>query len=106
MNTCIIIPARFGSTRFHGKAIARLNGTPMVKYVAKAAGKSGLPVYIATDDDVICSLADDVYFDQFAYRNGTERVAGTIKWKELDKYEKFINVQCDMPDVTVEFIEK
>jgi len=106
MNTCIVIPARYGSTRFHGKAIARLNGIPMVKYVAKAAGKSGLPVYIATDDDVISSFADVVYFDQFMYNNGTERVAGAMKWKELDKYEKFINVQCDMPDVTVECIEK
>ena len=57
MRTCIIIPARYRSTRFPGKPLALLLGKPMIVWVAelsaRAVGKSN--VYIATDDNRIMS---------------------------------------------------
>ena len=55
MRCCIIIPARYKSTRFPGKPLVPLLGKPMILWVAelsaKAVGKSN--VYIATEDDRI-----------------------------------------------------
>ena len=39
------------------------------------------------------------------YENGTERCAGAIRILPLVQYDQFINVQGDMPDVTLEMIE-
>ena len=52
MQSCVIIPARYKSTRFPGKPLVPLLGKPMIIWVAelsaKAVGKSN--VYIATED--------------------------------------------------------
>jgi 3-deoxy-manno-octulosonate cytidylyltransferase (CMP-KDO synthetase) len=47
-----------------------------------------------------------VIIDDTDYANGTERCAGAIKLDYMQKYNKFINVQGDMPDVTLDMIEK
>ena len=41
-DTIIVIPARFGSTRLPGKALADINGKPMVVRVMDIAKTSGL----------------------------------------------------------------
>ena len=109
MKTAILIPARYGSTRFPGKPLALLDGVPMIRRVADAARELGLPVYVLTDDQRVANCVDDAYtvlIDETDYDNGTERCAGAIKNAMFDKYDQFINVQGDMPDVTVEMIEK
>jgi len=50
----VIIPARYGSTRFPGKPLADLAGKPMVVHVCERAAKSGAAgVHVATDDQRI-----------------------------------------------------
>jgi|TARA_B110000240_G_C13494725_1_gene451165 3-deoxy-manno-octulosonate cytidylyltransferase (CMP-KDO synthetase) len=108
ISTAILIPARYASTRFPGKPLEKLNGIPMIRRVADAAAKSGLPVYILTDDQRIANCVNNDYtvlIDPDEYDNGTERCAGALKWHYLHKYTQFINVQGDMPDVTIEMIE-
>ena len=55
MDYIVVIPARYKSTRFPGKPIIDIKGTPMIIRVAQAAelavGKEN--VYIATEDDEI-----------------------------------------------------
>ena len=47
----VIIPARYGSSRFPGKPLADLAGKPMVVHVCERAAKSGAAgVHVATDD--------------------------------------------------------
>ena len=108
MKTAILIPARYSSTRYPGKPLCMLDGVPMIKRVYDACTASNIPVYVLTDDDRIADkfAPEHVLLDLTKYDNGTERCAGAIKNAMFDKYDQFINVQGDMPDVTVEMIEK
>jgi len=112
-STAILIPARYGSARFPGKPLALLDGIPMIKRVYDTCVSTGLPTYVLTDDMRIFELFGPraCWIDQEkTYENGTERCAGAIAnhmfTKHLGHYDQFINVQGDMPDVTVEMIEK
>ena len=108
MTPAILIPARYGSTRYPGKPLAMLDGVPMIKRVYDACVASELPTYVLTDDVRIASVFQNtsVIIDDTDYANGTERCAGAINLDYMKKYDQFINVQGDMPDVTVEMIEK
>ena len=108
-STAIIIPARYNSTRFPGKALAPVDGEPLVKRVADRCRASGYPVYISTDDQRIADVVKDFYttlVDTKEYRNGTERCAGLLSQDYMDDYTQFVNVQVDLCDVTPEMIEK
>jgi 3-deoxy-manno-octulosonate cytidylyltransferase (CMP-KDO synthetase) len=107
-STAILIPARFGSTRFPGKPLELLDGVPMVKRVYNACKATGIDTYVLTDDMRIFKLFDahNCWIDETDYANGTERCAGAITNDFFNKYNKFINVQGDMPDVTAELIDK
>ena len=107
-NTAILIPARYGSTRFPGKPLAMLDGVPMIKRVYDACVASKIPTYVLTDDMRIFNLfgPDNCWIDQKDYDNGTERVAGAVQNDFFNEYDQFINVQGDMPDVTLQMIER
>ena len=108
MKTAILIPARYNSTRLPGKPLAMLDGIPMIKRVYDACSASEIPTYVLTDDVRVASVVQNtsVIIDDTDYENGTERCAGAIKLDYMQKYNKFINVQGDMPDVTLGMIQK
>ena len=56
---CVIIPARYGASRFPGKPLALLAGKPLVCHVAERALRArGVGVVaVATDDDRIAAAA-------------------------------------------------
>jgi 3-deoxy-manno-octulosonate cytidylyltransferase (CMP-KDO synthetase) len=85
-----------------------LDGVPMIKRVYDACIASKIPTYVLTDDVRIASVFQNtsVIIDDTDYANGTERCAGAIKLDYMQKYDQFINVQGDMPDVTLDMIEK
>ncbi len=107
-STAILIPSRWGSTRYEGKPLADLDGKPMIKRVYDKCTKSGLDTFVLTDDMRIYELfgSDRCWIEETEYNNGTERCAGAISNNFFDKYDHFINVQGDVPDVTLEMIEK
>jgi len=80
----------------------------MIKRVFDAASKSGLPTYVLTDDIRIADMFEQhqVIIDLAEYENGTERCAGAVAMRTLDEFDQFINVQGDMPDVTIDMIAK
>lgn len=54
-----VIPARYGSTRFKGKPLAKIFGKPMVWWVYKQALKANLDeVYVATDDEKVMKACE------------------------------------------------
>jgi len=108
MKTAILIPARYGSTRFEGKPLCMLDGVPMIKRVYDACTASKIPTYVLTDDQRIYNkIGANCLMDHREYENGTERCAGAVaKFDVLDQYDQFINVQGDMPDVTLQMIER
>jgi len=109
-SNAILIPARYGSTRYPAKPLAMLDGVPMIRRVYDACIASKIPTYVLTDNKTIAqciqSAGGKVYIDSKDYANGTERCAGAIKSSLFDEYDNFINVQGDMPDVTIDIIEK
>ena len=98
-DTCIVIPARYQSTRFPGKPLINLLGKPMILWVAELANKV-LPrndIFIATDNKLIEKEVLNHDFNCINTGNaitGTDRVA--LASKSLN-YEFFINIQGDEP---------
>ena len=107
-SSAILIPARYNSTRYPGKPLCMLDGVPMIKRVYDACIASKIPTYVLTDSqDIYNVIGANCLLDHREYKNGTERCAGAIaKFDILDQYKNFINVQGDMPDVTLDMIEK
>lgn len=99
----LVIPARWGSTRFPGKPLAEIAGEPMVvrvwKRVRQVAGFD--QVLVATDDERVadCLYANDVDFliTGTECRNGTERCAWVAESNELPDSDLIVNVQGDEP---------
>jgi 3-deoxy-manno-octulosonate cytidylyltransferase (CMP-KDO synthetase) len=100
MKSVIVIPARYGSTRFPGKSLARIKNRPMIQWVWEAACRSRLSeqVIIATDDnriaDVAAKFGADVVMTKVSHRSGTDRIAEVADKVPAHLY---INVQGDEP---------
>ena len=103
MTTAILIPARYASTRFPGKMMAKLNGTPLIEHVYNRCVATGLDTYVLTDHQDIYNYmtADKCIMIQDA-ENGTERCMQVID--KVFEYDRYINVQGDMPDITSDII--
>src|SRR5471030_327363 len=72
----VVIPARYASSRFPGKALADIAGKPMVVRVAERAAQSGAKaVYVATDDARIESATRAHGFESIA--TGAGHATGT-----------------------------
>ena len=107
-SSVILIPARYASTRLPGKPLVELDGIPMIKRVYDACIASKIPTYVLTDNQDIYNYMGGgrCIMDTADYKNGTERCAGIISSSIFDEFDQFINVQGDMPDVTVDMIDK
>lgn len=105
-SSVIIIPARIDSKRFPEKPLCDLGGKTMIRRVYERCIQSGFDTYVATDSRRVAHEIpyEHVIYDNADYDCGTSRVSGAVKLKNL-KYDRIINVQGDMPDVTVEMIK-
>jgi 3-deoxy-manno-octulosonate cytidylyltransferase (CMP-KDO synthetase) len=97
---CIIIPARYNSSRFQGKPLFPLLGKPMILWVSELCSKvlEKEHIFIATDDvrikETVSSHGYNVIMTSKNALTGTDRVAEAAL--KLD-YDIFINVQGDEP---------
>jgi len=98
---CVIIPARYGASRFPGKPLAVLAGKPLIRHVAERASKArGVDlVVVATDDDRIAAVARScgaraVMTGPAA--TGTDRVAQAVR-QLAPRPEVVVNLQGDEP---------
>jgi 3-deoxy-manno-octulosonate cytidylyltransferase (CMP-KDO synthetase) len=109
VNTAIaVIPARFGSTRLPGKALADIGGVPMIVRVWQRTRKAVLlhRVLIATDDERIASAVrtagGEVEMTASSHPSGTDRIAEVARRVPADVY---VNVQGDQPFIAPEDID-
>lgn len=98
----VVIPARFGASRFPGKALAMLAGRSILEHVWNKARMSGaLDVVIATDDerirDAACGFGAQVVMTLASHRSGTERAAEVAAIRGWDSREVVVNCQGDAP---------
>jgi len=104
----IVIPARFGSTRFKGKMLYPINGIPALAWTLRGCLDSGEKVVVATDDMNIAhvAMAEGATAIMTGYApTGTHRVYDAVK-DICDDDEKIINVQGDCLMMTGDLIKK
>jgi 3-deoxy-manno-octulosonate cytidylyltransferase (CMP-KDO synthetase) len=103
-----VIPARFASSRFPGKALASIAGKPMIQHVFERAKRSRYlsDLLIATDDDRIVSAARSfgapVKLTRSDHASGTDRCAEIAS---ADPADFVVNIQGDEPLIDPEAID-
>ncbi len=109
MKTIVIIPARYASTRFPGKPLAKLGGKPIIEHVFERASGADIvdDVRVATDDERIASTINAAMGREVAVMTSTEHKSGTdrcgevvrkLKTQGLD-FDVVVNLQGDEPFV-------
>ena len=108
----VVIPARYGSSRFPGKPLVMLGRKPMIQHVYEqaAACRAVKELLVATDDDRIKQAVERfggrAVMIAGDYRTGTDRVAGVARMFEGDY---FVNLQGDeislQPDLLADLID-
>ena len=103
MRVVVIIPARYGSTRFDGKPLATICGRPMIQWVCQRAIQAGCvdAVHVATDDgrirDAVNAFGGSVVMTSSTCRSGTDRVAEAAESLGLAMGDVVVNIQGDQP---------
>lgn len=99
----VVIPSRYGSTRFRGKPLAVIKGKPMIRRVYEAACKAEniTRVVVATDDERIQRAVEEfggnVVMTSADNRSGSDRAGETAERMGLDMKDIVVNVQGDQP---------
>jgi len=97
-----IIPSRFGSTRFPGKALVDIQGTSMIQRVYRQTQKTSLlsKVVVATDHqkifDHVKNFGGNVTMTNPNHPSGTDRCLEAL-YQEKESYDFVINIQGDEP---------
>jgi 3-deoxy-manno-octulosonate cytidylyltransferase (CMP-KDO synthetase) len=99
MNIIGIIPARFASTRFPGKPLARIAGKPLLQHVVERcrAAHCLREIIVATDDTRIWDVANNFCRAEMTapdHASGTDRIAEVARNYACDG---IINIQGDEP---------
>ena len=98
----VCIPARYGSTRFPGKVLAKDTGKFLIQHVYEQARRAKLPdrVIIAADDkriaDAAKSFGAECVMTNPDCPSGTDRIAEAAGG--LD-FEIVVNLQADEPEI-------
>lgn len=100
MKFLVMIPARYESSRFPGKPLAKIGGREMILRVCDQVRKAGVEGVVATDDERIFKCVMEAGFQAVmtsaSHRSGTERVAEAYRLCGSDA-DVVINVQGDEP---------
>lgn len=100
MKFIVVIPARYESSRFPGKPLAKIAGEEMIVRVCRQVSKAGVEGVVATDDQRIFDCVKNAGFNAVmtasTHRSGTERVAEAYRLCGSDA-DVVINVQGDEP---------
>ncbi|RCU50532.1 MULTISPECIES: 3-deoxy-manno-octulosonate cytidylyltransferase [Corallincola] len=103
MSVTVLIPARYGSSRFPGKPLAMIHHKPMIQHVYERALQAKLvdEVYVATDDDLIKNTVEGfggkVVMTSAEAASGTDRIDDAATRLGLVDDDLIINVQGDQP---------
>src|SRR5437773_649774 len=106
----VIIPARWGSTRFPGKPLYQIEGKPLLRHVwerCRRARKIDHTI-IATDDMRIAEVAfawgAEVALTSPKHQSGTDRIAEVAA--RAKNFSIIINVQGDEPLIQPQLIDR
>jgi 3-deoxy-manno-octulosonate cytidylyltransferase (CMP-KDO synthetase) len=109
MRVTAVIPARYASTRFVGKALADIMGKPMVQHVYERTSRATLvsEVIVATDDArieaAVKAFGGRVAMTSPDHETGTDRLAEVAERIDADI---IVNVQGDEPLIEPAMIDE
>lgn len=102
MKVIVCIPARYGSTRFPGKVLAKDTGKFLIEHTWRQACLAKLPcrVIIAADDRRVLEAAQsfgaECLMTRSDHKSGTDRIAEAVQKIDCDIV---INLQADEPEI-------
>ena len=115
MNAVAIIPARYGSTRFPGKPLAKETGKFLIQHVYErvAAARLVQRCLVATDDariaEAVRSFGGEAVLTRSDHASGTDRIAEVVRGmtrsgqniviKSATGFDIALNVQGDEPEI-------
>ncbi len=105
MTTIAVVPARFASTRFPGKPLAKETGKFLIQHVYERVleARRADRVIVATDDERIVeavrSFGGEACMTRADHVSGTDRVAEVAGGLELTPRDLVLNVQGDEPEI-------
>ncbi|CAG0906488.1 unnamed protein product, partial [Cyprideis torosa] len=114
MKTAIIIPARYGSTRFPGKPLTLIGGQSMLSRVVDVARKAAahiddVTLAVATEDQRIMDHANEIGVECIMTsddcKTGSDRVLEALK-KLGNDFDFVVGLQGDAPFTPPEAVEK
>lgn len=109
MKITAVIPARYASTRFPGKALAEIDGKPMIQHVYERTARATLVsrTIVATDDpriaDAVHSIGGEAIMTSTGHETGTDRLAEVAASLDSDI---IVNVQGDEPLICPDMIDQ
>ncbi len=109
MKVLIVIPSRYGSTRFEGKPLVDIAGKSLVRRTYEQALKANITslVIVATDDQRIydhVKTFGDCMMTSADHVSGTDRCFEVVK-KTGQEFDIVLNLQGDEPFILPEQIE-
>ena len=102
MNVIAVIPARYESTRFPGKVLARDTGKYLIQHTYERAlqARSLSKVLIAADDERVMaacrSFGAPCIMTSASHQSGTDRIAEAVREAAADV---IVNLQGDEPEI-------
>jgi 3-deoxy-manno-octulosonate cytidylyltransferase (CMP-KDO synthetase) len=112
MRVFALIPARYGSSRFPGKALAPILGKPLIQWVYEQAKKvPGLDgLYVATDDtrikEAVEAFGGKALMTRADHPSGSDRLAEAAALLNLAPEDIVINIQGDQPVFPPELVRQ
>ncbi|MGB0718825.1 MAG: cytidylyltransferase domain-containing protein, partial [Bdellovibrionales bacterium] len=113
MTIAIAIPARYGSTRFPGKPLAKIGGQSMLSRVVDlaqkvAAERDDISVFVTTDDhrieDHARAIGAACIMTPESCATGSDRVLSALR--QLDPWPDFVlNLQGDAPFTPISVVQ-
>lgn len=116
MSAIVIIPSRYGSTRFPGKPLYHLLGKPLIQHVCERAKKAKYvkDVFVATDNELIYNTVEGfggkAIMTSDKHGSGSDRIAEAVSiihnsLFKIQDSDIIVNVQGDEPMTMPEMID-
>ena len=110
MKAAIVIPARYGSSRFPGKPLVPIAGVSLIRRVYERAvtSRRAGAVFVATDDariiDHVRAFGGNVVAPEGDFVSGTDRIAAALAHLGGD-FDQIVNVQGDEPLIDMNSVD-
>ncbi|MBR0458820.1 MAG: 3-deoxy-manno-octulosonate cytidylyltransferase [Victivallales bacterium] len=107
--TIAVLPARYASTRFPGKPLAKILDKPMIQWTYESVSRCPDldAVLVATDDqrifDTVVSFGGKPVMTSPNHQTGTDRIAEAI---QNDSADLVVNAQGDEPLVSAQVLSR